>query len=107
MILPSSATSQWARARGSGAGPRTTAPVGAYWDPWHGHMNLLLAADHGTTHPKCVQTVEREVIELLQDRKRDIETDCSDCHLPAFKPYDSSVLSSLTIRYLKRKNHIC
>jgi hypothetical protein len=41
---------------------RETIPVirppgrAAYWDPWHGHMNLLLADDHGTTHPKWVQT---------------------------------------------------
>ena len=59
VIFPSSAVSQCARARGRGAGPRTTCPSGAYCDPWHGHMNLLFAADHGTTQPKCVHTVHQ------------------------------------------------
>merc|ERR1719253_1090623 len=53
--LPSTSL-QCARASGKGAGPRTTAPVGAYCEPWHGHMYLFAARFHGTTQPRWVQT---------------------------------------------------
>jgi len=54
---PSTAT--WARARGSGAGPRTTAPSGSYWLPWQGQMNLFSPLFQGTTQPRCVQMALR------------------------------------------------
>ena len=75
------------------------------WDPWHGHMNLLLAADHGTTHPKWVQTVRTrnsgecvptKLFSLSVLLMHDVRIRSS--YLPALSPYDSRVLSSLTIR---------
>mmetsp|Transcript_493 Transcript_493/g.1177 ORF Transcript_493/g.1177 Transcript_493/m.1177 type:complete len:225 (+) Transcript_493:494-1168(+) len=45
-----------ASASESGAGPRTTLPFLSYWEPWHGHMNLLAALFQGTTQPKWVHT---------------------------------------------------
>ncbi len=33
-----------------------TLPFLSYWEPWHGHMNLLAALFQGTTQPKWVHT---------------------------------------------------
>mmetsp|Transcript_42476 Transcript_42476/g.138222 ORF Transcript_42476/g.138222 Transcript_42476/m.138222 type:complete len:202 (+) Transcript_42476:688-1293(+) len=46
--------------RGAGAGPRVTAPVASYFEPWHGHANppgpASSATSSCTRQPRCVHS---------------------------------------------------
>mmetsp|Transcript_49627 Transcript_49627/g.165788 ORF Transcript_49627/g.165788 Transcript_49627/m.165788 type:complete len:201 (+) Transcript_49627:638-1240(+) len=45
--------------RGAGAGPRVTAPIASYFEPWHGHANPPgpgSATSSCTRQPRCVHS---------------------------------------------------
>lgn len=76
------------------AGPRVTAPLVLYCDPWHGHVNVPDEKPE-TTHCSCVQTAVSalKLLSAVRATRKLPEPVCTSAALPTFASADALTFS--------------